>query len=200
MAKKKTTVESKDVIVNKTDTQKIPVTVKDDKSQNINISKGDLNVTENKKALKFDYVNSSITLTDKLAAGNHSILINYLGNANYSSSSKTIKLSVIGDKNLNVSSSINVNGTKKVVIPITLTDSVNVYDINKNNKSIQEKTEDSFNKYYQKTKIIKTKKQPLYIYKGKKYSNQTRFLECHMDVKLVLDLAHKYNTTLTNKH
>lgn len=129
----KTTVESKDVIVNKTDTQKIPVTVKDDKSQNINISKGDLNVTENKKALKFDYVNSSITLTDKLAAGNHSILINYLGNANYSSSSKTIKLSVIGDKNLNVSSSINVNGTKKVVIPITLTDSVNVYDINKNN-------------------------------------------------------------------
>ena len=129
----KTTVESKNVVVNKTDAQKIPVTVNDDKSQNINITKGDLNVTENNTVLKFDYANSSITLTDKLAAGNHSILINYLGNANYSSSSKTIKLSVIGDKDLNVSSTINVNSTLKAVIPITLTDEVTVYDINKEN-------------------------------------------------------------------
>ena len=129
----KTTIESKNIIVNKTDTQKIPVTVKDDKSQKINITKGDLNVTENKKVLKFNYVNSSITLTDKLAAGNHSILIKYLGNANYSISSKTIKLSVIGDKDLNVASSINVNATENVVIPIKLTDSVNEYGMDKNN-------------------------------------------------------------------
>ena len=129
----KTTVESKNVVVNKTDAQKIPVTVNDDKSQNINITKGDLNVTENNTVLKFNYANSSITLTDKLAAGNHIILIKYLGNANYSSSSKTIKLSVIGDKDLNVSSTINVNSTLKAVIPITLTDEVTVYDINKEN-------------------------------------------------------------------
>lgn len=132
----KTSVESKDVTVNKDDSQKIQVTVKDNASQSISIKKEDLNVTENKKAIKFNYVNSSITLTDKLPAGIHSIVINFLGNANYSSSSKTIKLSVIGDKHLDASSSIDVNTTKQVVIPIKLTDSVNVYEINKANLSV----------------------------------------------------------------
>ena len=70
-------------------------------------------------------------------------------------------------------------------------------DTSKDNNSFLDKTEDSFNKYYEKTKLPKNKKQPHYIYKGKKYRNQIRFFECHMDVKKVLDLAHKYNTTLT---
>ena len=70
-------------------------------------------------------------------------------------------------------------------------------DINKNNKSHLEKTEDSFIKYYKKLKISKIKKEKTYIYKGKKYNNQTRFMECHIDVQKILDIAHKYKTTLT---
>ena len=132
-AKVATTVVSEDKTINEGETANIPVTVKDSKSQDINITAGDLNVTEKDKALKFSYSNSSIVLTDKLAAGNHSLLITYLGNANYTNSSTKVLLKVVGQKDLNVSSTINVNSTKKAVIPITLTDGVTVYDIIKDN-------------------------------------------------------------------
>lgn len=70
-------------------------------------------------------------------------------------------------------------------------------DSNKDNKSQLEKSEDSFDKYYKKMKLSKNKKTETYIYKGKKYSNQTRYMEAYMNVSDVLDLAHRYNTTLT---
>lgn len=131
-----TTVVSEDKTIKEGDTAYIPVTVKDNESKDINITAKDLNVTENKTVLKFSYVNSSIVLTDKLAAGNHSLLITYLGNANYTNSSTKVLLSIIGQKDLNVSSTINVNSTKKAVIPITLTDQVNIYEIIKNNLTV----------------------------------------------------------------
>lgn len=71
-------------------------------------------------------------------------------------------------------------------------------DTNKNNKSNLEKTEDSFDKYYQKIKNTKSKNQKTYIYKSKKFRNQTRYMECHMNVLDALKIAHKYNTTLTS--
>lgn len=132
-AKVATTVVSEDKTINENESAKIPVTVKDSDSHDINITAGDLNVTENEKALKFNYTNSSIVLTDELATGNHSLLITYLGNANYTNSSTKVLLSIIGQKDLNVSSTINVNSTKKAVIPLTITDGVNVYDIIKEN-------------------------------------------------------------------
>ena len=135
-AKVATTIVSEDKTINEKETANIPVTVQDSESQKINITAGDLNVTENKKALKFTYSNSSIVLTDKLAAGNHSLLITYLGNANYTNSSTKVLLSIVGQKDLNVSSTINVNSTKKAVIPITLTNGVNVYDIIKENLTV----------------------------------------------------------------
>ncbi len=60
-----------------------------------------------------------------------------------------------------------------------------------------EKTEDSFNKYYHKSHHFKKDNYAVYLYKGKKYHHETRFLECHLDLNAVLDLAHKYDTTLT---
>ena len=130
-----TSVVSENVKINSGETAKIPVTVKDNESQNIDIKSGDLNVTENNKTVKFSYANSSITLTDKLAAGNHSIVIKYLGNANYTASSTKMTLSIVGDTFLNVTNR-NVNSTEIVVIPITLTDSVNIYNMDKNNLTL----------------------------------------------------------------
>ena len=128
-----TSVVSEDVKVNEGDDLKIPVTVNDNESKSIAITSKDLNVTENKKALTFNYANNSIILTDKLAVGNHSIDISYLGNENYTASSANILLSIVGEKYLNTTTSVNVNSTQKVLIPITLTDGVNVYEIDKNN-------------------------------------------------------------------
>lgn len=131
-----TSVESKNITIKQNDPQEIPVTVKDNESQAINIVKGDLNVTEGNKTMNIDYNNSIITIKDKLNAGNHSLIINYLGNANYTKSSTNIILSIVGNKTLDVPESITVNGTKKVIIPIKLTDSVNYYDINKDNLNL----------------------------------------------------------------
>ena len=85
---------------------------------------------------------------------------------------------------------------------LLLTNYVNIkYNLNIdtsiNNSSALEKTEDSFTKYYQKVKKTKKEKQIPYIYNAKKYKNQTRFMECNINVKDVLKIAHQYNTTLT---
>lgn len=131
-----TTVVSEDKTITEKENATLSVAVKDSESNDINITAKDLNVTEKNKALKFSYVNSSIVLTDKLTAGNHTLFITYLGNANYTNSSTKVLLSIVGQKDLNVSSTVNVNSTKKVVIPVTLTDQVNVYDIIKDNLTI----------------------------------------------------------------
>ncbi len=64
--------------------------------------------------------------------------------------------------------------------------------------SALEKAEDSFTKYYHRTNLPKRNTEKAYKYKGRKYKNQTRYLECHLDLKSVLKLAHEYNTTLTS--
>ena len=50
-----TTVESENVKVNEKDPVEIPVTVKDNKSSIINITKGNLTVTEGNKTINFKY-------------------------------------------------------------------------------------------------------------------------------------------------
>lgn len=70
-------------------------------------------------------------------------------------------------------------------------------DVSYENKSMYEKTEDSFTKYYKSPKLSFKEKKVPYIYKGKKYRNQTLYLETHMSVKKALEMAHKYKTTLT---
>ena len=64
--------------------------------------------------------------------------------------------------------------------------------------SLEDKTEDSFDKYYKKTKIKASRDGKIYKYKNKQLKNRTRFMEMHMDVKDVLNLAHKYDATLTS--
>lgn len=63
--------------------------------------------------------------------------------------------------------------------------------------SLEDKTEDSFDKYYKKTRIKPAKDKKTYNYKNKMLKNRTRFLEMHMNVNDILKLAHKYDTTLT---
>ncbi len=61
-----------------------------------------------------------------------------------------------------------------------------------------EKSEDSFDKYYNKGLTSKSLNKKIYLYKGKKnYKNNVRFMDMHLDVSKVLELSHKYNCTLT---
>ena len=131
-----TTVVSEDVRVNEGETANINVTVIDDESKVVTIENGTISVTEANNTVHFDYNNSVITITDNLPAGNHSLVITYLGNDLYTTSSTNITLSVVGNYTMNVPASVNMNTTKIVVIPIEITNSVDVYEINKNNLTL----------------------------------------------------------------
>lgn len=130
-----TTVESENVKVNEKDPVEIPVTVKDNKSSIINITKGNLTVTEGNKTINFNYNDSKISIADKLPIGNHSLNINYLGNDIYKNSTKNILLSIFGDKILNVPSTVGSDG-KNVEIPATVSDGVSEYNLNKDNLTL----------------------------------------------------------------
>lgn len=66
------------------------------------------------------------------------------------------------------------------------------------NTSYIEKAEDSFDKYYKKTKVTSRRVFNIYLYKGKKSLNKTRYLEAHLPLKAILNLAHQKNATLTS--
>lgn len=69
------------------------------------------------------------------------------------------------------------------------------YNVVTNNSNL-EKSEDSFVKYYKKTHKYSRKRPKIYMYKGRKTKN-TRYMECHINTEKILELAHKYNATIT---
>ena len=121
-----TTVESENVKVNEKDPVEIPVTVKDNNNSIIDIAKGNLTVTEGNKTINFNYNNSKINIIDKLALGNHSLNINYLGNDIYKNSTKKIILSIFGNYTMITPTAVNVNSTKIGELPVNITNKVDV--------------------------------------------------------------------------
>lgn len=99
-----TTIDCKDLkFDNDTyDTEKpsIPVAVKDNNNTTLIITKEDLNVAENDKNIGFDYTDSKIIITDKLAMGKHNLVITYLGNNAFKNATKSIDLSIY--KSINI--------------------------------------------------------------------------------------------------
>lgn len=128
-----TTVVAKNTRINENDPQEISVDVKDNESQSIEITSGNLSVTENNKTVKFTYTNSSLKFTDKFAVGNHSLIINYLGNSNYNKSSTKIILSIVGNNyTMQAPASVDVNSTRKIEIPLNITNGVDIRNVNEN--------------------------------------------------------------------
>ena len=73
-----------------------------------------------------------------------------------------------------------------------------VKNIKLNNGTIEEHTEDSFDKYYEKYKKDKYKEGKIYKYKNKKLPfEDAKFIELHLDCKKILNKAHEYNASLT---
>ena len=128
-----TTVVAEDTRINENDPQEISVTVYDNESQSIDITSGNLSVTENNKTVKFTYNNSNLKFSDKFAVGNHSLIINYLGNANYNKSSNKIILSIVGNNyTMQTPTSVDVNSTAIIEIPVNITNGVDIRNVNEN--------------------------------------------------------------------
>lgn len=130
-----TTVDAQDLEVKYNSSVEIPITVKDNESQEITVTQENITVTEGNKTVNFVYNNSIINITDKLDIGNHSLIINYLGNDLYKNSSKTILLSIFGDKTLTAPSLVTSDGIT-VEIPVIVSDGIREYIINENNVTL----------------------------------------------------------------
>lgn len=138
-----TTVEAKSPEKVKDDADKnINVTVKDNNSQVLtNLSMKNFTVKDNDtaKSINFTYNNSIITIKEKLAVGEHNLLITYLGNSNYNSSSCILKLKIFTNNTLEVPTSVSVNSTDTtILIPIKLTNGIddNTGNLNSSNTNI----------------------------------------------------------------
>ena len=86
---------------------------------------------EGTKTIKFDYNNSKIIIKDTLILGKHNLLVSYLGNGNYTNSSKNIVLTIFGNYTIQAPSSVNVNSTRTVEVPINVTNGIDPKVINK---------------------------------------------------------------------
>ena len=87
----------------------------------------------------------------------------------------------------------------KTIVSIYLTKKYNLVNVNLDyDASLAEKSADSFNKYYKFSIIKKEVEDRSYQIKGEKVEdNRFKAITGTMDTKQILDLAHKYNTTLT---
>ncbi len=71
--------------------------------------------------------------------------------------------------------------------------------VNETDSSLDEKIEDSFDKYYSKNKSPNVNNKNIYKYKKIKLTNnRINFYEVHTSTKKVLELAHKHNATVTS--
>ncbi len=120
-----TKVVSENVKVSEKD-KNIPVAVKDNESNPIDVDAKNLTVAEGNKTLKFSYNQSQITITDTLSTGKHNLILTYLGNNVYNKSSTNIVLSVFGDFKIEAPTSVNVNQTNKAEVPVTITNGIDV--------------------------------------------------------------------------
>ena len=128
-----TTVVSDDEIsIDETSNKTIDLTVNDNESKEITgITANNLTVKEGTKTIKFDYNNSKIIIKDTLILGKHNLLVSYLGNGNYTNSSKNIVLTIFGNYTIQAPSSVNVNSTRTVEVPINVTNGIDPKVINK---------------------------------------------------------------------
>lgn len=65
------------------------------------------------------------------------------------------------------------------------------------NSSSIDRTEDSFDKYFKHSNGYKNSHKNIYHYKGIILNNKTRYMEIHLNTDKVLNLAHKYNASMT---
>ncbi|MCQ2970157.1 hypothetical protein SAMN05216439_0774 [Methanobrevibacter gottschalkii] len=119
-------IKSIDLTVNDTNKSKViaGITVKN------------LTVKEGTKTIKFDYNNSKVIIKDALVLGKHDLLVSYLGNENYTNSSKNIVLTIFGNYTIQAPTSVDVNSTKIVEVPINVTNGIDPKELVKDDFNV----------------------------------------------------------------
>jgi hypothetical protein len=132
-----TEVIADDITVNEGDNITTPVTVKNkNDSSDIGITTENLTVLNGDKTVQFSYNESQLSINQQFAPGKYNLTIKYLGNANYSASNTTLLLNVIGPVIIQAPNSVNVNSSDIVEIPLNVTNSVEIFDITKDDFTV----------------------------------------------------------------
>ena len=105
-----------------------------DSGHNINVTKDNIQILKDGKALNIDVNNSIVTIKDAFKFGVYNLTVKYLGDSTFLESVKNITLKVYG---LNATTPINVNSSKKGEVKVGLivgneTEDMNVTQIQLN--------------------------------------------------------------------
>ena len=112
-----TQITALDLIKGESEVKNFTIEIKGTNGKVINITKDNIQVLNQGKALKIEVNNSVITIKDALKADIYNLTIKYLGDDTYIESLKNITLKVYG---INATTSTNINSTKKGEIKINL--------------------------------------------------------------------------------
>ncbi|WP_458454033.1 hypothetical protein [Methanobrevibacter sp.] len=114
-----TSIEASDIEYGESEVKDITVTVVGDNGYNINITKDNIQVINNKdgKALTIEVNGSVITIKDVLKFGLYNLTIKYLGTDTFLASDKNITLTVYG---INATNKTDINSTKKGEVEINI--------------------------------------------------------------------------------
>lgn len=105
-------------------------------SSSIDVSTENLTVLNGNKSVQFSYNESQLTISEVLKAGVYNLTIKYLGNELYNPSNTTLLLKVYGNNTIQVPTSVNVNSTDIVKIPLNVTNGVDLIDVTKDDLNI----------------------------------------------------------------
>ena len=119
------------------ETQTIHVDVKDNESEDIPYNSEEITIVCKNKTVGFTLLDENLTINDKFAVGNHSLLITYLGSDTYASSSKNITLYIYNDKTLEMPSTIVSETGDEVTIPVIVSDGVTNFDVTESDLDIK---------------------------------------------------------------
>ena len=115
-----TTIEAENETFKYGDKIKIPVSVKDNESNNISIVKEDLNVSNGTHELNFTLDDESNIVLNQFRVGEYTLFISFLGNATYKASQTEVSLNITQTNTAINVSDVKVKIGEDITIPFVI--------------------------------------------------------------------------------
>lgn len=115
-----TTIEAENETFKYGDKIKIPVSVKDNESNNISIVKEDLNVSNGTHELNFTLDDESNIVLNQFRVGEYTLFISFLGNATYKASQTEVNLNITQTNTAINVSDVKVKVGENITIPFVI--------------------------------------------------------------------------------
>ena len=122
----------------------LQITIKDIYGSDV-ANESNITVYEGNNTVTSSYADGYLNITG-LSVGNHTLTVSYMENENYTASSCEILVQVYENKTMNVADVIIVNETNELIIPVTVSDGTETYELNESNANVTVYFKDGTNK------------------------------------------------------